>query len=294
MKLSVVIATYNRRNVLESCLKSLLRNKGEIFEIIVVDSSSTDDTNELKDVYPIRYFSIQERSRQRARNLGLSFATGDIVAFIDDDTEVEENWAHFLLEPCRHLDVGGVGGRVLAYGRPISCSIETKKIRIGEVYRNGLVLGNFDTYLPDYIEVDHLPGCNMSFRRSLLIKIGGFDENLKGNCFRDDTDICMRIKKLGYKLIYQPKAVVRHKFMGRNIDSQWVYWYVRNCMYFYFKNIFPSAQLFFIPFLFRLVFLPQDYIKKSQIHIKPSLMLPLMAIKGFVDGFFTLKLARRR
>lgn len=290
----MLIPTYNRCHDLEECIKSLLNMTVRPHEIIVIDDDSTDGTKRLKETYPIRYISIRKRSRQAARNAGFSVAEGEVIAFLDDDVVVCEEWSKHILEPYRDDRVGGVGGRVIPYDKPITYFVKMNKLNVGKVYRDGLVLGNFDAPLSNCIEVDHLPGCDMSFRRSLLIKIGGFDENFKGNCFRDDTDVCMRIKKLGYKLIYQPKAVVRHKFMGRNIDSQWVYWYIRNCMYFYFKNIFPSAQLFFIPFLFRLVFLPQDYIKKSQIHIQPSLMLPLMVIKGFVDGFFTLKLACRR
>ena len=292
MKLSVVIATFNRRAVLEECIKSLLQNTERSFEIIVVDSTSTDGTPKLKDIYPIRYISIPERNRQKARNLGISVAKGKIIAFIDDDVVVTKDWAKNILEPYKNPKVGGVGGRVIPYGKSFHYHVPTKKSEIGKVRRDGLILGNFDVPVSDYLEVDHLPGCNMSFRRELLIKIGGFDENIKGNCFRDDTDVSVRIKKLNYKLIYNSKAVVYHRYLGKKVDENWIYWYIRNSIYFYFKNIFFPFKIFFIPFLFRLFLIPKYYVKKSGIILKWNPLIPYKAIKGVIDGIFMLKLLR--
>jgi hypothetical protein len=263
------------------------------FEIIVVDSSSTDGTRKLAKIYPIRYVSIKERSRQRARNVGLSQSMGDVVAFIDDDVVVDENWSTNILASYMHPYIGGVGGRVIPFGATASYSVRAKKNETGKIYADGLILGNFDAPLPASIEVDHLPGCSMSFRKDLLLKVGGFDENFMGNSFRDDTDASLRVRRVGYKLIYQPKALIWHKFMGRVADEKWVYWYVRNSIYFYFKNIFPPVGFYFPHFLLRVVLFPQSYVKKSQVRIKLSLLLIIVTMKGIVGGFFFIRNRRR-
>ena len=293
MNLSVVIATHNRSDDLEDCIRSLLRMKRQPLEIIAVDSSSLDNTRKLAETYPIQYISIREENRQRARNIGLSKSKGDIVAFIDDDVVVDQDWCTNLLISYSDTRIGGVGGRVIPFGAPIDRLSKIKRSETGKVYADGLILGNFDVVLPSLTEVDHLAGCNMSFRKDLLIKLGGFDENFIGSGFRDDTDTSLRIKKAGYKLIYQSKALVWHKFLGRVFDEKWTYWYVRNSIYFYFKNISPPSGFYFPQFLLRLILIPQGYIKKSRVSVKPTCPIFLAAVRGMVEGLLLSRTKRR-
>jgi GT2 family glycosyltransferase len=264
----------------------------EPMEIIVVDSSSTDNTSELTRTYPIQYISIPERNRQRARNIGLSRSKGEIVAFIDDDVVADKNWSTNILIPYKDADVGGVGGRVIPFGKPASYYVKTKRWEIGQIRANGLILGNFDLPLPIFTEVDHMVGCNMSFRRDPLLGIGGFDENFIGNGFRDDTDASLRMRRVGYRLVYQPRALIWHKFAGRVVDQKWAYWYMRNSIYFYFKNISTPIGFRFPQFLARIVLIPPDYIKKSQVVIKPEVSIILASIRGIADGFLSIRRKR--
>jgi GT2 family glycosyltransferase len=262
-------------------------------EITVVDSSSIDNTRELAKKYPVQYISIREKNRERARNIGLSRSKGEIVAFVDDDVIVDRNWSTNIMIPYDDANVGGVGGRVVPFGKPTGYYVKTKREEIGQVHADGLILGNFDLPLPTFSEADHLAGCNMSFRRCPLLEIGGFDENFIGSSFRDDTDASLRMKKIGCKLVYQPKALVWHKFAGRVIDQKWAYWYVRNNIYFYFKNISAPYGFHFPQFLLRIVIIPPDYIKKSQVVMKPDLTTILASLRGFVDGFLSIGRKRR-
>ena len=287
-----MIATYNRCSDLKKCIDSLSNLTVKPYEIIVADSNSTDGTGRLKDAYPIRYISIGHKNRQVARNAGISVAEGEIIAFLDDDVVVDEEWLKRLLQPYSDSYVGGVGGRVIPYGEPKDFFHPVKHSEIGKVRKNGMVLGNFDTPTPEQIEVDTLQGCNMSFRKELLLKTDGFDENFEGNCFRDDTDLCFRVRNLGYKLIYQPKALVWHMYKGRIAEKSWIYWYVRNNTYFYFKNIFPEAKSHLPLFLIRQYFPPRDYARKSGVKVKFNAATPFVAIKGMVDGL-SQSLARK-
>ncbi len=284
MQASIVIATYNRCNDVAECINSLLKMNVRPYEIIVVDSHSADGTERLGDVYSIKYISIKHRNRQVARNIGISAAEGEIVAFLDDDVVVDEDWLGRIQQPYCDSDVGGVGGRVIPYGEDKSFFHPRKHSDIGKIRRDGIVLGNFDILTPVQTEVDTLQGCNMSFRRELLLKANGFDEKFEGNCFRDDTDLCLRVKNLNCRLVYQPKALVWHKYRGRVADRTWIYWYTRNNTYFYFKNIFPKARSYLLLFLTRQFFPPRDYVKESGVKVELSVLTPFVAIKGLTDG----------
>jgi len=286
IKLSVIIVTYNRCKDLEECLISLLSLNEPPSEIIVVDSHSTDCTPELVKSYPLKFINIKERSMVKARNIGFQHAKGEIVAYIDDDVVVSKDWSKYILEPYKDEHVGGVVGRVISYDDDKVQYLSAKHKAIGKVFNNGLILGNFDIPTQHPIEVDTLIGCNMAFRRDLLLKVGGFDENFRGSCFRDDTDISLRLKRLNYKLMYQPKAKVRHKFKGKTVNSKWFYWTMYNHTYFYLKNFQPMTMRKLLAYLFATFFPPADYVKKTGIRIKLNLFSIAYVGLGFINALW--------
>jgi len=292
-KLSIVIVTYNRYKDLVDCLDSILEMDYPPFETIIVDSCSTDDTKKIEAYYPIRFVSIREKSMVKARNVGGSLAEGDIIAFLDDDVLVHRQWSKHLLKTYKHIQIGGVGGRVIPYNAPENYYQKARKADIGKVFKTGLVMGNYDVPLESPVEVDTLIGCNMSFRKDVMKKVGDFDENFSGNCFRDDTDYCVRVRKQGYKLLYQPKAHVWHKFKGKTANSQWIYWYTRNNTYFYFKDIFAQSRLRLAFFFYRMFFPPRDYALKSGIRVKPKATTIAAALKGILEGIEVYRKTRR-
>lgn len=288
-RVSIVIATYNRCEDLRECLSSIFDLKDGLLEVIVVDSKSTDGTRQLKDRFPIEFVSINRRNRQSARNLGISNAHGDIIAFLDDDVVVSDEWLDRMIIPYTDSSVGGVGGRTIPYGKTEEFYTKVSENEIGKVFNDGLVLGNFDFPSESIVEVDSFIGCNMSFRRGLLLRVGGFDENYIGTGYRDDTDLCIRIRRLGYKLLYQPKSLVWHKFRGKRVSSDWSYWYIRNHVYFYLKNIFAEHRKSFLFFLQKMFFPPRDYVLKSGINLRIDPTLISNVFRGFADGYKTWK-----
>jgi GT2 family glycosyltransferase len=258
-------------------------------EIIVVDSNSTDDTHELVKNYPLKFININERSMVKARNLGLQHAKGEVVAYVDDDVVVSKDWSKYILEPYEDECVAGVVGRVVSYDDGKALYLSAKYMTIGKVFNNGLILGNFDIPTQHPIEVDTLIGCNMAFRRDLLLKAGGFDENFRGSCFRDDTDISLRLKRLNYKLIYHPKAIVRHKFKGKIVNNKWFYWIVYNHTYFYLKNFQPMTMRKILAYLFATFFPPADYVKKTGIRIKLNLFSIAYVGLGLISAIWVYR-----
>lgn len=286
IKLSVVIVTYNRCKDLLECLDSLFNLEETVDEIIVVDSNSADSTRELVKNYPVKLINIKERSMVKARNIGLQHAKNEIVAYIDDDVVVSKYWPKYILEPYKDEQVGAVVGRVIPYNGSEAIYLPAKHAAIGKVFNNGFILGNFDVPTPRPIEVDTLIGCNMSFRRDLLLRVNGFDENFKGSCFRDDADISFRLKRLNYRLIYHPKALVRHKFKGKTVSGRWFYWTVYNHTYFYLKNFRPITMQKMIAYLFATFFPPSDYVKKTGIRIKLTPLAITYAIAGLISAIW--------
>ncbi|MEM2099476.1 MAG: glycosyltransferase family 2 protein [Candidatus Bathyarchaeia archaeon] len=289
-RLSVVIVTYNRCRDLEECLNSLLNLKEDISEIVVVDSNSTDGTHELVKKYPLKFINIKERSMVKARNIGFQNAKSEIVAYLDDDVVVSRDWAEHMLEPYADKCVAAVVGRVIPYGNSEkSIYMPAKHNAIGKVFNNGMILGNFDLPAQQPIEVDTVIGCNMSFRRDLLLKVGGFDENFRGSCFRDDTDISHRLKLLNYKIIYNPKAIVRHKFKGKTVNNQWFYWTLYNHTYFYLKNFQPITIRKGIAYLFATIFPPSDYVRKAGVKIRVRPMSIAYAAAGMISAMYAYR-----
>jgi GT2 family glycosyltransferase len=98
--------------------------------------------------------------------------------------------------------------------------------------RWGEIIGNFGADPGRRIEVDHLIGCNMSWRRDVLSQLGGLRELFIGTEVREETDIALRVRSLGYRLVFEPKAVVDHvgapQAKGARHGARYVYYASRN------------------------------------------------------------------
>jgi glycosyltransferase involved in cell wall biosynthesis len=122
LKVTVIIATYNRAQLLRQTLESLTRQTRPADEILVVDNNSSDSTKavagEYSDKLPLRYVFEAKQGVAFARNCGIRNATGDILAFTDDDCHPEPEWLEYLELPfLRDPDIGLVGGRIVP--RPV-------------------------------------------------------------------------------------------------------------------------------------------------------------------------------
>jgi GT2 family glycosyltransferase len=213
MELSVIICTSGRPESLTKVLKSLSNQVFKDLEILI----------------------MRESPLVKARDLGWRKAKGEIVAWIDDDVILDKNWAKNLVKIFEeNKDVGGVTGPTIVpenllknrlvfwwYGKNnlpaklwVKLVLDNQPLAVGKITKIGWWSpgSNFKQCLKfkGLIEVDYLEACNMSLRRKLVKKVGGFDLGFKGTSEWCELDLAMRIKCLGYRLVWSREVKVEH------------------------------------------------------------------------------------
>jgi GT2 family glycosyltransferase len=197
-RVSVVVCTYNGSATLANCLDGLRNLDYPDYEVIVVSDGSTDAVPQIASEYDVRLMETENRGLGSARNTGLRAATGEIVAYTDDDTRPDVDWLKYLAHTFTTTDYVAVGGPnpVPAYARGVEQCVANAPG------------GPTHVLLTDR-DAEHIPGCNMAFRKSALEAVGGFDPQFR--VAGDDVDICWRLLDRGSKLGFNPGAVVWHR-----------------------------------------------------------------------------------
>lgn len=232
LSIVVVIATYQRPEYVEECLTHLERQSIEPDRIVVVDASPNERTREVVARHPAveyRRNPLGLGHTATSRAIGFEGADEDVVAFIDDDAYAEPEWLERLLEPYGDPDVAAVGGRA-RNGQP---GEERDGIgQIGLLLPDGRLTGYFSAAPDRVVEVDHMLGANMSVRSEIVHELGGIRDLYPGTCLREETDIALRIRRRGLRIVYTPFAVVEHiggrYARGRRFDSRYRYFGARN------------------------------------------------------------------
>lgn len=207
-KVSVIVPTYNRNKVLTQTIDSVLMQTFRNFELIIVDQSKKHDKYTADFLHNLtdkrfKYFKVSPPSLPAARNFGLKKALGSIVIYIDDDVILDAGFIKAHYESYTKKKAVAVVGRIKEKNKPISDKLLfLRKTSFGA--------GNFN--YPHFAYAETAQGCNMSYKKSLLKKIGGFDTNFIGNAMREESDVSFKIRKMGKKILYNPKASLFHKF----------------------------------------------------------------------------------
>ena len=206
-RISVVVCTYNGNRTLAETLSHLEKLDYPNFEVIVVDDGSTDGCADRVVEHGFRLIRTCNAGLSSARNIGLRAATGEIVAYIDDDAYPDRAWLKYLAAGFLNSDFAGVGGPNVpppGDGWVADCVANSPG-------------GPIHVLLSDR-EAEHIPGCNMAFRKAALLEIGGFDEQFR--VAGDDVDVCWSLQKRGWKLGFSPAAVVWHH-RRNSIQKYW-------------------------------------------------------------------------
>jgi len=207
-KVSVVVCAYNAADTLEDNLRSLERLTYPDYEIILVNDGSKDRTSEIgRSFSKVRVVDTPNAGLSAARNVGLAEATGEIVAYTDADTRVDPYWLTFLVQPFLTSDVVASGGpNVVPPDDPPMAQCIARAPG-----------GPTHVLLDDRI-AEHVPGCNMAFRRDALLAIGGFNPiYLRAG---DDVDVCWRLQARGWKIGFASSALVWHHHRS-SVNAYW-------------------------------------------------------------------------
>ena len=196
-RVSVIVCSHNGGVTLDECLRSLRNLDYPDYEVIVVDDGSTDDTPGILARFP-EVLAIHQThcGLSVARNAGLQRATGALIAYTDSDCMADRNWLICLVHQLLRSGAAAVGGPNLTPedGWLAAC------VAAAPGQPTHVLMG-------DQV-AEHIPGCNMAFRREALEAINGFDPQFRKA--GDDVDICWRLQHEGFSITFAPGAFVWH------------------------------------------------------------------------------------
>jgi len=216
---SIVVITRDRPvAMIRQTLSALMQQTALPVEIVVVDTSTLSAIPVMINAeFPsVRCVHIPDgpRCMPWSRNEGIKATNGEVVAFLDDDAIAEPQWLGEIAQTYgEDATIGGVGGRVI---QGVDLGGNPKEIgeSVATLNWKGFPRADFNCVTKQAVEIEHMIGCNMSFRRSTLIAVGGFDEYYAGTAIREETDVCVRVRRAGYRLLYNSQAVVDHKMIS--------------------------------------------------------------------------------
>ena len=213
MDISIVIPTYNRKEILKKCLDSIFEQKypRENFEVIVIDDSSGDGTRELLSNLSrkhdnVMYFMQQHKGPAAARNLGAKVSRGEIIAFIDDDCIAGTDWLkRMVYGHFQNPGITCIGGTTL-----------TSDTKASVLVSQFLSTCSIETCLKGKQEVIFFPTCNVSLKRKIFEKYL-FQENflLPGG---EDLEFFWRLFKEGHRFIWDRQMEVVH-FRNKSLSA---------------------------------------------------------------------------
>ena len=215
---SIVIATLDRADSLRTTLDALDHQHDPDFEVIVVRGPCCDHTDDVLAEFAERIVVLDNpvRNLSVSRNLGISAASGDIVAFLDDDAVPEPQWLAELLPAFDDPDVAVAGGIVFdhsGFAHQYTCA-EADRLGNAAGRSTPFELGS---YGPARWTFPYVQGTNCAFRRAAVVAIGGFDEAI--DYFLDETDVCLRLIDAGHLVAQLLCAPVHHKFLRNDLRA---------------------------------------------------------------------------
>ena len=230
---SIIIPFHNRSEYTKTCFESIILETETPYQVIAINNGSNDDTDQLLEDTKVWFegapycigFEVINNIRNlnfaQSNNLGSSYAKGEFLCFLNNDTKVTENWLQPLLHSFKDPKIGASAPLLLYNDNTIQhCGTIFHPNRSPEHIYNG-----FSRFFPpahlETVEFQSLTAACLVVRHKLYDEIDGFDENYI-NCF-EDIDLCLAIRERGYKLHYNPRSYIFHfesKTPGRKDGEQ--------------------------------------------------------------------------
>jgi glycosyltransferase involved in cell wall biosynthesis len=229
IKISGVICTYRRPEMLKYAMESLLRQTlpSEQYEVIVIDNNSGDKTYSVvrnyqnRAAFPIIYFLEERQGLSTARNTGIQHARGEYIAFLDDDAEADPDWLSSFVKVFERVPQAWVvGGKIL----PI-WDAKRPSWLTDDLLNNYSLLDLGET--PCFLEwPEHVLGTSC-FRRSVFDEIGWFEPLLGRSGYSlvgdEDSEIQHRLIAAGKRVFYAPQAIAWHHILPQRLTKHYIY-----------------------------------------------------------------------
>ena len=204
--ISIIVPVKNAAGTVKNLLDSLMEldyDKDKL-EIIVVDGNSTDETREIVEAYPVTLIEEEGRGLNAARNTGIRWSNGEIIAFTDADCVVPPDWAKSIAKNFLDPFVGFVGGLVKGYNKDdfLSIYMDETFFQVKPGFRRRKETTNLNL-------LQFPAGCNMAFRRHALEKIDFFDERIYYGF--DDLDPVEQLGSKGFRIVLDPEVFIWHQ-----------------------------------------------------------------------------------
>lgn len=235
---SVVIPNWNGAHHLPTCLDSLRRQHYAPLEILVVDNASTDGSCELvtRDYPEVRLIALpQNRGFTGACNAGIQAAQGEIIALLNNDTEVDPGWTAALVDAfARHPEAGLVACKMMLFDQRDRFHTAGDLFRVdGRLFNRGVWEKDEGQYDQETYVFSACGGA-AAYRRTMLDEIGLLDDDFFFSC--EDMDLAWRAQLAGYRCVYTPAALVYHRLSATGGGVTASYHDGRNLIWLLVKN----------------------------------------------------------
>lgn len=288
MKISVFILTCERPKDLKRCLLSLKKQTKKPDEILIVNNGKDEETKKILKKFKLKSIFDQTKKLSYLFNLGWRNCQNGIISFLADDAEPDTRWLEMIEKAfLKYKDAGVVCGPIIStcypagemhrlylktqknwflkfLTRPIFYFVyENKILSPGHLCQSGAYsLGASLKESKNYKEqeIDLATTSSMGIKREVLEKINGFDEIFYFN--HADGDLFVRIKKNGYKIIFDPKIIAKHHLKPG--PSRFPFFIGRDTGSFLAKNIRPKSFRGFIGFLLNILVFNFYFLSKGQ------------------------------
>lgn len=242
--LTILLCTYNRAKILKPLIEALIKqvekqNRNDL-EVLVIDNNSTDQTRSittsLQNTCNFLHYAFEgKQGLAKARNTGIKLAGGKVIAFIDDDIILDENWLNEILVCLSKYSYKAFGGKII----PLWEKEKPKYINLhGPFLLSQKIFpshdnGDLEKFYPINKEETNPIGANMWIYKELFTKYGNFREDLGrvgyGGIPCEDTEFCSRLLRAKETILYYPKAFVYHPVSTYRMSKEFIRsWHYKN------------------------------------------------------------------
>lgn len=250
---SIIIVNWNGMKYLPDCLGSLSQITYKNIEVCFVDNASADDSIEyVRKIYPHYKFILNSKNLGYAEGHEEAFrlAKGDLVLLLSMDTIVDKDFLQQMVRAItKKNDIGAIQPKLLMYpDKQYVDSIGSFFLETGILYHYGREKNHIDPKYNTSMEVFSGKGACLLFRRKVLLKAGMFDKDFFA--YFEETDLCHRIWLSGFRIVYEPSAIVYHTGGGASkkmLASYIQFHSFKNRICAYIKNLSPKYIMRVIP-----------------------------------------------